>query len=193
MQKVCTDTPRNLRDKPEGGHGIGPIQFNISLSRELKALEYARQWCSSHAAEYDDPGAILSIAHSETRLVDVVDHMLIADVHEDALIDGLRGVKAELGERLTRLEQRRASRRSMLEQVLFALETKRWERPLATLFLVARPASLVVEDEAELPAKFFDLKPMLNRKLAKEALEAGEEVPGARLSQGIVTLTVRRR
>jgi hypothetical protein len=81
----------------------------------------------------------------------------------------------------------------LLEQALLLLERKSLERPVATITLSRRPASLVVEEEAQIPARFFDLRPVLNRRLAKEALEAGEDVAGARLSENVLTLTVRRR
>jgi hypothetical protein len=73
------------------------------------------------------------------------------------------------------------------------LERKSLERPVATLTLSNRAPQLVVDEEAQIPARFFDLKPVLNKRLAKQALEAGEEVAGVRLSNGCITLTVRRR
>jgi len=95
--------------------------------------------------------------------------------------------------RLSRLEERRRSRRAILEQALSLLQTKALERPTATMSLAERPPSLVVDEESRIPARFFDLKPTLNRRLAKEALSAGEDVPGARLADRTLTLTVRRR
>jgi hypothetical protein len=146
-----------------------------------------------HHETLDDPDLMLVLAEGETDLLELLDRMLEADLNDDALIIGLKAQKDTLAVRLHRLQERRESRRSILEQALFLLERKSLERPVATLTLSNRPPALVVDEEAQIPARFFDLKPMLNKRLAKEALEAGEEVPGARLSNGCVTLTVRRR
>ena len=95
--------------------------------------------------------------------------------------------------RLHRFEERKKSRRAIIEQALMLLQCSSLQRPAATLSLTERPPSLVVEEEAQVPAQFFDLKPVLNRVRAKEALEAGDTIAGVRLSSGSITVTVRRR
>lgn len=67
------------------------------------------------------------------------------------------------------------------------------QRPVATISLTERPPSLIVEEEAQVPAEYFDLRPTLNRPRVKEALEEGAQISGVRLSAGSLTVTVRRR
>jgi len=95
--------------------------------------------------------------------------------------------------RLHRFEERKKSRRAIIEQALMLLQCASLERPGATISLTERPPNLIVDEEAQVPAQFFDLKPVLNRRRAKEALQAGEQIAGAHLSAGSLTLTVRRR
>ncbi len=159
----------------------------------MRILEALRASLAAHHEELDDPDLMLILADSETGLLEALDGMLEIDQHDDALIAALKNTKDTMAVRLHRLQERKASRRTILEQALMLLERKALERPLATISLSDRPPSLVVDEEAKVPARFFDLKPVLNKRLAKEALEAGEDVPGARLSNGSVTLTVRRR
>jgi hypothetical protein len=169
------------------------LQLQHSAEDEMRILSAIRANLEVHHETLDDPGLMLVLAESQTNLLETLDHLLEADLNDDALISGLKLHKDTIALRMHRLQERRESRRSILEQALFLLDRKTLERPLATLSLANRAPALIIEEEAQIPARFFELKPSLNRRLAKEALEAGEEVPGARLSNGSVTLTVRRR
>lgn len=172
----------------------GPVgRLEHSLEEQMRVLTALRANLQAHHEELEDEELMVVLADGETSLLELIDLMLEADVHDEALISGLKVQKDTLSARLHRLQERRQSRRSILEQALVLLDRKSLERPLATLTLVHRPPQLIVEEEAQVPARFFDLKPVLNKRLTKEALDGGEEVPGARLSNGTMTLTVRRR
>ncbi|MCC6786764.1 MAG: siphovirus Gp157 family protein [Hyphomonadaceae bacterium] len=146
-----------------------------------------------HHEALDDPEVMVVLAESETDLMQALDCMLDADICDDALIQGLKAAKDTMAARLHRIEERKKSRRAIIEQALLLLGCNTLQRPSATVSLVERPPSLVVEEEAQVPARFFDLKPVLNRRRAKDALEAGEDIAGARLSSGTITIAVRRR
>ncbi|MEQ1811467.1 MAG: siphovirus Gp157 family protein [Terricaulis sp.] len=141
----------------------------------------------------DDADIMVILAEGETNLMQALDCMVAADIYDDALIQGLKVAKDTMAARLHRFEERKKSRRVIIEQAMMLLQCNSLQRPTATLSLTERPPSLVVEEEAQVPAQFFDMKPILNRRRAKEALEAGEAVAGARLSSGSITVTVRRR
>lgn len=168
-------------------------KLETSAAEEMRVLSALRANFEVHHEALDDPELMMILAEGETGLLELLDAMLMADLHDDALISGLKTQKDTLAVRLHRLQERRESRRTILEQALLLLQRKSLERPIATLTLANRPPALIIDEEAQIPARFFDLKPVLNKRLAKEALEAGEDVPGARLSNGCVTLTVRRR
>ena len=53
------------------------------------------------------------------------------------------------------------------------------------------PPSCVVVSESDIPGKFMDYRPVPNRQKIKEALQAGEEVPGAILSTGNTRLEIK--
>lgn len=53
------------------------------------------------------------------------------------------------------------------------------------------PPSCVVVNESDLPGQFMDYKPVPNRQKIKEALQSGEEVPGAILSTGNTRLEIK--
>lgn len=159
----------------------------------MRILSLLRETIVLHDEALDDPDVMLIVAEGETTLFEALDIMVQADLDDDALLQGLKMAKDTMAARLHRLEERKKSRRVVMEQALLLLDCKTLERPAATLVLAERAPTLLVEEEASIPTRFFDLKPTLNRRRAKEALEAGEELPGARLSLASITLTVRRR
>lgn len=165
----------------------------IDGAEQIRVLSLLRETLVLHHEALDDPEVMLIIAEGETDLMQVLDCMIDADVCDDAFIQGLKSAKDTMSARLHRLEERKKSRRAIIEQTLMLLHCASLERPAATISLSERPPSLVIDEEALVPAQFFDLKPVLNRRRAKEALEAGEQLAGAHLSSGVITLTVRRR
>lgn len=171
----------------------GAPALQLDAQAELGILEALKANLTVHHELLDDGELMMILAEGETSLLEALDAMLEADLADDGLIVGLKQNRDTMAVRLHRLEERRRSRRAILEQALLLLERKSLERPCATISLSERVPSLVVEEEAQIPARFFDLKPSLNRRLVKQALEAGEDIAGAKLSNGCVTLTVRRR
>lgn len=173
--------------EPRGG------DLKLAVEEEMRILTALRADIAVHHETLDDPDLMVVLAEGETSLLELIDLVLELDLFDEALISALKGNRDTLAVRLHRMEERRRSRRVVLEQALNLLERKSLERPTGTISLADRAPNLVVDEESVIPAKFFDLKPVLNRRLAKEALEAGEEVPGARLSDRAITLTLRRR
>lgn len=171
----------------------GDHRLSQSAEEQMRVVGAIRASLQVHHETLDDPDLMMLIAEGETSLLEVIDLMLEADMYDDGLLDGLKLQKDTLAVRLHRLQERRDSRRAILEQALVLLDRKTLERPLGTLVLSKRTPSVVVEEENQIPARYFDMRPVLNRRVLKEALAAGEEVVGARLSTGLVTLTLRRR
>ncbi len=160
---------------------------------ECAAFEAIKAGLESAPDLLHDPEALLMIAEGETDLIEAIDLLLRGDLEDKALLAGLEAVCGDLNARHARLEARTELRRALLEQALMLLECKSLERPLATVSLVARPPALLVTDEAQIPTRFFVAKPSLDRRALKAALEQGEALPGAALSNGVLTLTIRRR
>lgn len=161
------------------------------LDREMQALAALKEALAAECA--NDPEFVLSLAEGETDLIETIDALLAADALDDEMIDGAdRAIKA-IGYRKERFEGRKEVRRGLLERALLMLDQKKLERPAATLSLANRAPKAEIADESQIPARFFKSKPTLDRKAVKDALDAGEDVPGARLSNGTVSLTIRRK
>lgn len=186
-------TDARARKRPSHQREARSGDLKLAVEEEMRILAALRADINVHHETLDDPDLMVVLAEGETSLLELIDLVLELDLFDEALIAALKGNRDTLAVRLHRMEERRRSRRVVLEQALNLLERKSLERPTGTISLADRAPNLVIDEESVIPAKFFDLKPVLNRRLAKEALEAGEEVPGARLSDRTTTLTLRRR
>jgi hypothetical protein len=141
----------------------------------------------------NDPDFLLDLAEGETSLLEILDAMLEADAMDEGLIDGAAVAAAKMADRKERFTKRRAARRVIIEQALVILERNKLERPCATVSMANRAPQVIVTDESALPSQFFKSVPTLDKKALKAALDAGEAVPGATLSNGSASLTIRRR
>lgn len=160
---------------------------------EVIAFKLLKEALEGDPDLWGDDEFVLHLAEGETQLFETLDRLLAQDLDDEVRIAGVRLARRELEARGARLEKRRGRRRAVIEIALLALNRRRLERPLATLSLVERPARLHVEDEAAIPARFFKLKPLLDKAALRAELDLGEPLPGAALVPGDVTLTVRRR
>ena len=164
-----------------------------ALTTEVRALSALKESLACHSDLFEDRQLLADLAEGSTSIFEAVDRLLADDLDDDCLLVGIEGVLAAVQARQGRFMRRREARRAVLEQALMVLEVRRLERPLATLSLAHRPSALVIDDEGEIPTHYFLTKPVLDRRGLKAALEAGDEVNGAHLSNGVQSLSIRRR
>ena len=159
------------------------------VGEELMAANAVRIALKEHA---DDAEAIMSAIESETNLPEALCAVYEDIADDEALLPGLQQRIKELGERAARIEQTCQTRRNIILMAMEKAGLTTIKGPLATLYKRDTPAKVIVNDEALIPAKFWKAgDPRLDRKALKEALDAKEEIPGATLSNGGLTLGVR--
>ena len=105
----------------------------------------------------------------------------------DATAQAVREAGKAMLDRAARLEKRSQSIRDyLLFQMQFAQITK-IECPWFVIQVKKNPAAVVIEDEASIPAEFKvqpePPPPRPDKAKIRDALKAGEDVPGARLVQ----------
>lgn len=147
-----------------------------------------------------DPGdevLALDTVEGETSLFEVIDAILLRRLATLAMAEGTKAAEADLQMRRKRFEDRANYDRTIIEQAMALAELKTLQRPVATLSMADRKPSLVITTEADIPAKYWKPgDPTLDRKaLAADlaSLGDGENIPGATLSNGAPTLTIRSK
>lgn len=139
----------------------------------------------------DDVEFARDVVEGQTSLNEAIDQavwLLAADV---AHIKGLNEYIDKMTARKERLQARVENTRIALAAAMEQAGKKKLEHPAVTLSLRPTPPSVVLTDEALIPAKFWVASdPKLSKKAVGDALKAKETVPGATLSNGGVSLTL---
>ncbi len=144
----------------------------------------------ARAIDAEDDVLLVDTIEGETDALEMMDGLIDAAQHAVSLEAAARERAQRLGERARRLADQGKTYRRALLMLLEAMDLKRVVRPGATLSVSAGRTSLEVVDPAEVPSQLR--KPGEPDKAAiKRLVEAGEDVPGARLVEGPATLSVR--
>jgi hypothetical protein len=110
----------------------------------------------------------------------------------DGIITGISGAMVTLSNRKDRYERQMDTIRTAIEEAMTVSEQRKVVTPVATLSIRKGSASVRVTDEAEIPDQFWiEQDPRLNKRKLKDALEDGENIPGAELSNGPDSLAVK--
>lgn len=163
------------------------------LRVETEAVKALRAGLQTVGLDPADEQLVVDTIEGETNFVEAVDGVLARMDAAEALAVGLTLVEERYAVRRRALEARVERLRTMLEQAMTIAEVQKLERPTATVFFSSRRPELVVDDESRIPTRFYRAgAPKLDKTELRQALLAGE-VDGAHLSQGGVTLTIKRK
>lgn len=100
------------------------------------------------------------------------------------MIDGLK-------DRSERFERRRDALRSLIERIMDAANISKAELPEATFSFRALPSSVVIIDDTILPPDMIRTKYEPDKAKIRERLKDGANVPGAMLTNGGRSLSIR--
>lgn len=140
----------------------------------------------------DDADLIASTVEGETNLHEAIKRAVARVVEINGMMDGIASMIANLKDRGDRLEAQRDRLRSLIGVAMESGQIKRIEAGLATISLRAVPPKVEIVNEAEIPTRFWKPQdPKLDRKAVLDALKAKETIPGATLSNGGVTVTIK--
>jgi len=117
-------------------------------------------------------------------------------MHDDEmLIEGINLHIEEVKARRDRLQLRAEKMRAAIGQAMERAGERKITLPECTVSLATVPGKVVVIDEAVIPADYFVVPepvPRLDKRLVAQTIKDGTEVPGCTLSNGGLTVKVRR-
>jgi hypothetical protein len=140
----------------------------------------------------DDEEAVHDAIEGETNLIETigsaVDRVAELEAHADALKARIDDLKA----RKERLSNQAEHIRTALVVAMGVADLKKLELPQATISRRPTPVTVSLINEADIPSRFWKpADPKLDKKAVLEALKAKEVVPGATLSNGCETVSIR--
>ncbi|RVH27857.1 siphovirus Gp157 family protein [Sinorhizobium meliloti] len=170
------------------------LEFNIH--RQTEAAKSLLSSLRDQGVD-DDAELVADAIEGETNLLEAIEAALAQIDECDVLITGLQAKEEEFETRRKSIERRAERVRALIEQAMLATDQTSLKLPTATLSLTKRAPGLIVNSEADIPSRFFVEQerpaPKLDKKALAAAIKAGEQVPGANLDKGSVSLSVRRK
>lgn len=162
-------------------------------SHELARYQELRNALSGEGL---DTQTLLDTLEGETDLHECL--LVIADsVQEDECMSEAVGLQIErLKERKARFDRSAETKRAIIEQAMdrAGLVGKSIKGPGATLTLRQTAGKPLIEEEIAIPAQYWKPQdPALDRKALAADLKAGIAIPGARLSNGGISLSILQK
>jgi len=145
----------------------------------------------------DDAEIVETAIEGETNLLEAVASVIDLIDEEEIVIAGGEAKIADIQARVSAKKHRVEMLRASIEQAMLIAEQDKLNLPTATVFVSKRQPALVIESEADIPSEFFKAPeppaPKLDKMALAAALKDGREVAGARLDNGTVSLSIRRK
>jgi len=167
--------------------------MNPMLQHSLAEHEYLRQRLKAEFPDADED-TLRDTLEGLSSLSEILACALRSYLDDIALAAAL-GIRInDMQERISRFEQRAEKKRALITSVMERAEVTKLAEPDFTVFLRTTTPFAVVTAEEEIPPDFWRPQPpKLDRKGLTAALRRGESVPGAVLSNGQATISVRTR
>ncbi len=129
-----------------------------------------------------DEQAFLDTLEGETSALDLADALILKALEDAALVEAIKAQEASIRARRQRIEARADSIRASLGALLDAMQSRKLERPLATISRRPGVVSVNITDEASVPTQLCTVKTITtpDKTAIKRLIEAGETVPGGR-------------
>ena len=144
------------------------------------------------SADEPDTRAVLDTLEGETDLLEALAEVAKSAREDEAMASGVGLYITELQQRKSRMEKTADHKRTLIIMAMEKAGLNTVKQAACTLSLSATAPKVVVKDEAQIPSRFWKpADPTLDKAALKEALDAGEEIQGAELSNGGIKLTMR--
>ena len=169
--------------------------MNDAMTLTRKTLEAARV-LKAQIAELANGDADFIRDTLEGELdFDIVARSLVASIGEDeAMIAGLKAYCDDLCARKDRIAVRIQVKRALMASTLEIADRPKLELDIGTVSLTKVHPRAHILEEADIPADFWKPQPpKLDLKTLTAALKEGVRVPGATLTNGSHTVTIRKR
>lgn len=164
----------------------------MSVIRVVKELKDALH-LKDALTECDDPEIILSAIEGETDLCEAICALDAETFDDEAVVVGIKAAEQKLKDRRERIEKSIATRRNVILMAMERAGIDTIRTPLGTLTKKAVPSAPLVADESLVPARFWTpQEPKLDKKAINDAVKAGESIPGVGMTNGGVSLQIRR-
>ena len=144
------------------------------------------------ALNEDDETLNHDMIEGETDFFEAIEAALEEIGECEIKVAGIADMVKRLTDRSNRANKRAEKLRGLIDQAMQMADVKSHAFPTATISTKLLPAKVIIHEEADIPASFFEPQPpKLNKAELLKALKDGP-VAGASLSNGGTTIQIRR-
>ncbi len=169
-----------------------PLNVHVELAHHVALRDRILAECPDL-----DEQTLADTLQGATNLYEAIAAVVRSMGEDESMIEGLESRLAEMAERKKRLEARIDKKRELVAVGMAEADIKKFVDPAFTVSLVPTQRAVIVLDESQLPPDYMRTPeppaPRPDKKLIKQAITDGYLVPGATLSNGGQTITIRRK
>jgi hypothetical protein len=141
---------------------------------------------------FDDEEFLSDLLEGETGLFEVMQRLDDQLADAEMMAGAIKDRRSELADRQDRMECKADAVRQLMQALLDAAGLKRLVLPTGTISVRNGTPRVVVIDETEIPDQYLRTTTTVDKSGLAAALRAGADIPGAMLSNGAASLSVRR-
>jgi len=161
--------------------------YALEVEKRIEMLLYA------FASEFEDDSDLLVHSLSgETDFFEIMNRIYQLKAGAEEAVIGIKSREVDLKARRERLERKSDALKGMMLSLMKTAQQSKVELFEATLSVRKGSTSVEIVDANDLPSQLCRLVFQPDKKAIKEHIEAGEDVPGARLVVGDDGLTIKR-
>jgi len=166
------------------------MRLYAKIKNELNKFDQIMEVVSGEELSQSD---LLNLIEGETEIKDcifILDELIL---EKEVYIEAVKLKIETLKARLNRIESSRDSLRDVILAAMDKSGIKSLITPTSTITIKNTPPKVVVNDESKIPAKYFITQdPKLDKRLLANDLAEGGDIDGVVMSNGGITLQVKR-
>ena len=141
----------------------------------------------------DDAELRVDMVEGETSAIEFLRRVYRRICKANALAQGAKAEKDDAAERQKRFEKQADGYKALSLAILNAADVEKLVTPFATYSVTSPRTKAEVSDIDALPQGFYRTEKKPDMRAIKEALEAGDPIPGAHLTLGVHGLMIRSK
>lgn len=139
----------------------------------------------------DDEQLRLDTIEGATDALDIADRLIASIANAEAMADAVREQVEILRTRAGNFDDRAEGLRNVLRGLMDEMRVRKLERPRATVSIRAGQPAVIITDGDSIPDEYWRVTKTPAKSQIRDALKAGKDVPGAMLTNGGETLSMR--
>jgi len=154
-------------------------------------VENIRRWADEIRPMTDDEETFLDTLDGQTDAVEILDRLVLQRAFAQSAHNAAKDTAALFTARAQRQVEKIDRITEILGEIMDAMGSEKVTLPIATVTRTKPRAKVEILDESEIPSQLMRVKSSPDLTAIKAQLDAGENVPGAIITQGQPGISVR--